>query len=98
MTRSAPKRFQAIDKKASQIWRGQIRDILNRDSDPIGGCPADEYDSYVGKVAAMIRENATDDELMRYLEWAETAHMGFDRFDSERARKVIAALRTLGQP
>jgi hypothetical protein len=73
----------------------RIRDILNRDWDPIGGCPADEYDSYAGKLAAKIGESATDDELMRYLEWAEVDHLGLGPFDSERARKVIAILRKL---
>ncbi|MDF0517739.1 hypothetical protein P0R31_10895 [Bradyrhizobium yuanmingense] len=60
----------AIDKEASRIWRGQIRDILNQQWDPIGGCPADEYDGYVGTIAAMVRDNATDEALMKYLEWA----------------------------
>jgi hypothetical protein len=85
-----------INKEASRIWRGQIRDILNRQWDPIGGCPADEYDRYVGAIAAMIRENATDAALMEYLETAESIHMGFGRFNSERARTVIASIRKLG--
>jgi len=85
-----------IDKEASRIWRGRIRDILNQQWDPIGGCPADEYDAYVGTIAAMVRDNTTDDALMKYLEWAETVHMGFGRFDPERARTVIASIRALG--
>jgi hypothetical protein len=87
-----------IDKLAFRIWRGRIRDILNRDWDPIGGCPADEYDAYVGKVAAMLRGGATDSELTEYLKWAEAVHMGFGQFDTERARKVITLLRSLGHP
>jgi len=85
-----------FDKNATAIWKRQIRDILNRDWDPIGGCPEDEYESYAGKIAAMIREGANDDQLMSYLEWAEAEHMGFGRFNRERGRKVITALRTLG--
>lgn len=85
-----------IDKEASRIWRGRVRDILNQQWDPIGGCPADEYDAYVGTVAAMVRDNTTDDALMKYLEWAEAVHMGFGRFDPERARTVIASIRALG--
>ncbi|MDH2380490.1 hypothetical protein [Bradyrhizobium sp. CER78] len=86
----------AIDKEASRIWRGQIRNILNQQWDPIGGCPADEYDGYVGTIAAMVRENATDEALMKYLEWAETVHMGFGWFDPARARTVIASIKALG--
>lgn len=85
-----------IDKEASRIWRDRIRDILNQQWDPIGGCPADEYDGYVGTIAAMVRDNMTDEALMEYLEWAESVHMGFGRFDRERARMVIASIRALG--
>jgi hypothetical protein len=85
-----------IDKEASRIWRGRIRDILNRQWDPIGGCPADEYDGYVGTIAAMVRDNATDAALMKYLERAESVHMGFGRFDSERAKMVVESIRALG--
>jgi hypothetical protein len=87
----------AIDKEASRIWRGRIRDILNQQWDPIGGCPADEYDAYVGTIAAMVRDNTTDEALMKYFEWAESVHMGFGRFDPERARTVIASIRALGK-
>jgi hypothetical protein len=65
-----------IDKHSSRVGRGRIREILNRDWDPIGGCPDDEYDGYVGKIAAMIRDNAADDQLLAFLEWAEVDHMG----------------------
>ncbi|MBR0908077.1 hypothetical protein [Bradyrhizobium liaoningense] len=85
----------AIDKQASRLWRGQIRDVLNQQWDPIGGCPADEYDAYVGAVATMLRDRATDEALMKYLEWAEAVHMGLDRFDHERASTVVASLRAL---
>lgn len=46
----------AIDKKEARNWHRKIRDVLNRDWDPIGGCPDDEYESYAGKIAAMIRD------------------------------------------
>jgi hypothetical protein len=86
----------SIDKEASRIWRGRIRDILNQQWDPIGGCPADEYDAYVGSIAAMIRDNADDASLIKYLEWAECVHMGLDRFNPERAKTVVASIRALG--
>jgi hypothetical protein len=68
--------------------------VLNRDWDPIGSCPPDEYDSYVDALAVMIRQNATDEDLMRYLERAEREHMGLG-FDAGRARNVIVSLRAL---
>ncbi|MDG5495065.1 hypothetical protein [Niveispirillum sp. BGYR6] len=90
-----------IDKEGSRVWRNRLRDILNRDWDPIGGCPDDEYDGYLGTVAAMLRENASDDELVAYFKWAETEHMGLgseDQFNRERILGVIAALRSAGPP
>ena len=44
----------AIDKEASRRWRSRIRDVLNVDWDPIGGCSEDEYDYYVGIIATML--------------------------------------------
>jgi hypothetical protein len=87
-----------IDKYASRIWRAKIRNVLNQEWDPIGVADSidDEYNSYVGDIARLIRENATDDNLMRYLEWAESVHMGFGRFNQERGRKVVSAIRELG--
>jgi hypothetical protein len=87
-----------IDKKVVGLWLRQINDVLNREWDPIGGCPEDEYEAYAGKIAALIRDAASDEKLMSYLEWAEVENMGLGKpFDRERGRKVIAALRQLGQ-
>ena len=59
----------AIDKEAGRRWRRRIREVLNSKWNPIGveGLPEDEYDTYVGKVAAMLRDGASDDELSEYL-------------------------------
>ena len=86
-----------IDKYASRVWRGRIREILNRDWDPIGGCPEDEYDSYMGRIASMIRTGLSDADLLAYLEWAEVEHMGLGGpFNRDRGLRVVAALRGLG--
>jgi hypothetical protein len=69
-------RMPEIKKHASRISQSHIREVLNRAWDPIGGCPEDEYDGYIGKIAALLRDNASDDELLAYLEWAEVEHMG----------------------
>ena len=88
-----------IDKTAMRIWLRRIREILNRDWDPIGGCPVDEYDTCADKIAAMIRDNATDHELIAYLEWAEVERIGLGPpFDRERGQRVVSALKALGPP
>jgi hypothetical protein len=93
------------DKKAVGDWLRQIIDILNREWDPIGVMsldaewPDDEYQGYAGKLATMLRAQATDEELMSYIEWAEIENMGLSPpFDHERARRVIAALQALAMP
>jgi hypothetical protein len=88
-----------MDKKAVRDWQEQIRDVLNREWDPIGGCPEDEYYTYADRLASMLHRGASDDDLMRYLEWAEGEDIGLGSpFNAERGRKVVAALRTLDDP
>ena len=88
----------AIDKEASRRWRLRIRDVLNTDWDPIGGCPEDEYDRYVGKVTAMVREGTSDKDLIDYLRWVEIDYMGISpRPDLEqRLLKTVGQLRAVG--
>jgi hypothetical protein len=89
------------DKDALRALRSRIREVLNRDWDPIGGCPEDEYDGHIGKVAAMLRDDASDEELLDYLKWAEVENMGLgsaSNFDRRRAIRVISALRAIGTP
>jgi hypothetical protein len=87
----------AIDKEASRRWRRRIREVMNNEWDPIGVADQvpDEYDRYVGKVAAMLREGASDEDLFRYLHWVETVHIGMPGNEG-RLRKVIAAIRAIG--
>jgi hypothetical protein len=86
------------DKHAFRAWITRIREILNHEWDPTGSCPPDEYDRYVDRIAVMICEGASDDELIQYLEWAESDYMGLGRSNNERARQVIVSLKELGQP
>jgi len=91
-----------IDKTAAREWRSRLRDVLNTIWDPIGNCPPDEYDSYGGKLAAMVREGASDDALSKYLVWAETENMGLtwseERLPAhdQRLARTVAAIRALG--
>jgi hypothetical protein len=80
---------------ASRHWRESIRDVLSREWDP-GGCPESRFDSYVAKIAAMIRSGASVDELANYLKWAETVHMGLPDKRGRR-RRVVTAIRAIGR-
>lgn len=79
-------------------WKAAIRGVLNRDWNPIGDCPVDEYDSNAVEVAAMLHSGASDAVLLRYFAWAEVEYLGLKRFDVERARKVVGELRALQIP
>jgi hypothetical protein len=98
-----------IDRKALLVWLRQVRDVLNRDWDPIGvyhglggdDWPESEYEHYASEIAGMISRNATDAELVDYLERIEVEWMSqgpFDRDRAMRAMEVVTALRKLGPP
>jgi hypothetical protein len=99
----------AVDKKALKSWLARLREVLNRDWDPIGVVhddafgSDDEYDRYRDKLASMIGAHATDEELATYLEWAEREWMGLPVPPDATAheamrRRVISAIRALGPP
>jgi hypothetical protein len=72
----------------------QLRRLLLDEWDPVGvaGCaPDDEYDSYVGPVVSLARENDLKG-LTEYLDWARTQNMGLDpdpEADERVARTVM---------
>lgn len=99
----------AIDSKALRSWLARMREVLNREWDPIGVLPSDdggnedEYDRYRDKLASMIIAHATDEELVAYLERAEREWMGLGtptgaKLHEAALRRVIAAIRALGPP
>ncbi len=85
-----------VDKYAARQWREKLRDVLNTVRDPIGGCPPDEYDDYVGKVELFVREGASDETIKQYLHWAEAEHMGFGKADLPRLDRTLVAIRQIG--
>jgi hypothetical protein len=89
-----------MDEEAGHLWRMRVRDVLNREWDPIGirGDPVDEYDPYVLAIASMIQDRSVDSTLLRYMEWAEVDSIGLSPFKRDRAHKVIAILRALAPP
>ena len=82
-----------MERDIVRVWKDRIRDVLNQEWDPIGGCPPDEYDVYADKLTRMIVDHATDDELVRYLEWAVSVNMGFGHSDREHASSVVSSIR-----
>jgi hypothetical protein len=85
---------------AVKAWMKAINSVLHREWAPIAGePPEDEYESYVGSLAAMLLKHAPDADLLAYLEWAEVENIGLGGpFARERAEKVIASLRALPLP
>jgi hypothetical protein len=86
----------ALDKYVAREWRMRLSGVFNTIWDPIGGCPADEYDAYVGKVASLVRTGASDEELRQYLCWSEAEHIGLGEPDPSRLDRTLAAIRALG--
>ena len=79
-----------------------VRSSLIQDWDPIGvGAikeAQDEYDSYAPKLAEMLLEGKSRQEIFDYLWWLENEHMGLtgDRSATERfAGKLIGIAREL---
>jgi hypothetical protein len=85
-----------VDKYAAREWRKRLRDVLNSTWDPIGDCPDDEYDTYVGKIAALVRDGASAGVLREYLRWSEAEHMGLGEPDPVRLDRTLAAIHALG--
>jgi hypothetical protein len=92
----------AVDLADWQTWwkrRGarELRRILMEEWDPIQarGVPeaADEYDGYLGPLAARLREGASADEIASYLTKVEEVRMGLGRSPAARERNTALAAR-----
>jgi hypothetical protein len=72
-----------------------VHHALLREWDPIGiqqfTEAEDEYDSYVPDVCKLLREHSTAKELIHYLWWLETVHMGLPG-NRERTEAFAARL------
>jgi hypothetical protein len=84
------------EKRATEI-QDAIRQILNRDWDPIGACgaaPEDEYDSYIGGLYRILASSRSEDALIQFL--AGTADiLGSRVLVPERLRSVAQKLLAL---
>lgn len=75
----------------------RVRVMILNDWDPIGiqgytDWPQDEYDSYVPDVCKLILKRAAFEEVVAYLWWLETEHMGLP---GQRKRTEEFAKRVL---
>jgi hypothetical protein len=86
-----------------QAWltiQNQMRDILNRDWDPIGVADivADEYDMYIGQIHSLVAKPTSEKEIADYLLWVEVERMGLTGTPIDQRLLVAKNLRELHLP
>jgi len=80
-------------------YQNAIRDALLKEWDPIGinaiAEAQDEYDAYVWTVYKLLIEGKQKNDILDYLWWLETEHMGLtgDRQATERFAERLLRLR-----
>jgi hypothetical protein len=86
---------QKLPPREAELYK-RCDEVLHYIWDPIGvaGSPGarDEYDSYLPRVFASVRDNADPGEIVAYLLQVEEKSMGLSA-NPERARKVVDVLR-----
>jgi len=88
---------------AGHAWltiQNQIRDVLNRDWDPIGVADIvdDEYDSYIGRIHSLLAERASDKDISAYLLWVEVERMELTGTSIDQRLQVARNLQNLRLP
>ena len=70
--------------------------LLDNESDWKSAGFADEYDTYLVKVAGMLRNGESRDDAVAYLTRIETDHMGLSEAPGtrERAERVVEAINS----
>lgn len=60
-----------------------IREAMRKEWDPIGVVEfpeaADEYDAYVSKILDLVINNTSKSDIVEYLLWLTTEHMGLPK-------------------
>jgi hypothetical protein len=82
------------------IIQNQIREVLNRDWDPIGVADVvdDEYDGYIGRIYSLLSKHASDKDISGYLLWVEVEQMGLTRTPNDERLRVARNLQGLRLP
>lgn len=82
------------DPSVKHVWR-EIHDVLINIWDPIGvsdiEAAQDEYDSYIGKIYALLNDSACESTLERHLWFIEDVNMGLS-CSKERRKAAVQAL------
>jgi hypothetical protein len=88
-----------LSKQRSREVRRSIRQVLLAHWDPIGirdePNAQDEYEAYEGKIAGLLTDGSSDDDIAAYLQWVEVDRMGMGAEALNRFRPVVAALRAI---
>ncbi|MBL8864808.1 MAG: hypothetical protein KF873_18315 [Gemmataceae bacterium] len=81
----------------ARTLQAAIREVLLKEWDPIGVADipeaADEYDSYIGEIQAILIRREPAYKLVDFLWWAETEHM---TLAGNRRRTEQVAERLIG--
>jgi hypothetical protein len=88
-----------VDKAEPRSIRSQIRRVLLDVWDPIGvrdePNAQDEYDMYIGDIFDLLKRDASDEEIAKYLHWVAHDRMGFDRAQIRQMDETVAALKLI---
>lgn len=88
-----------IEKTNWKELSREIGQILREEWDPIGvtGIPeaCDEYESYVADLMRLIAKGASQKDILNFLWWVETTHMGLvgNREKTEQIAEKLASLQ-----
>jgi len=88
-----------IQRKRGLRVQDSIRNILYHEWDPIGiagEAPRDEYDSYIAPVYRILVGSRSKEELVEYLQKAESECIGLGPASSEALETVALSLLALG--
>jgi hypothetical protein len=89
---------------AGRLWltiQDQIRDVLNRDWDPIGVVADnvdDEYDMYIGHIHSLLAKRVSEKDISDYLLWVEVMRMGLTGTSVDQRLRVARNLQSLQLP
>jgi hypothetical protein len=89
---------------AGCVWltiQDEIRNVLNRDWDPIGVVADNvdnEYDMYIGHIHSLLAKRASEKDISDYLLWVEVERMGLTGTSVDQRLRVARNLQSLQLP
>ena len=91
--------LKMILKAKSKNIISSVRTVLVNDWDPIeigdNSNLFDEYDSYIGPIITMLRQNSTVEELVAFLEKTERTEMELSDVNIKRLHDVAVKLKNI---